>query len=419
MKKLKVLLTLILGLVILPFVNGCSSNSEMKSDITYATKLSEDYEGKSFIRDGIGEVKFSKSIDGDTSIFKEGNNVIKVRYFGINTPESTAKIEPWGREASSFTKEHLVNAEKIVLQRDPSSEQFDSAGSRYLGLVWIKDSSSPDFYCLNLLLVEHAFSNNQINDPRSPYLKAFSDAEAYAKKTGRRVHGEVDKSIDNSGKVSDVTISELLNNFEKYNNGGDLHIRGLVTNVSGDNFYVCDPGESKENNSIYAFTGYNTGLGSMIKRGYVIDFYCKAGMFNDVPQLTNVYTSKHGDKPFEIIAKGVDVKPTKLTGNEDFERMLGSLVEADLEIVKVPEVEDRNHDFTIICKFIDNPDIHLDIRCTPRHNTFFDELFVVGNKVKVIGSMDRFEPEGSKVIYYQVKMGNVDYKNKTDLILIN
>ena len=39
-------------------------------------------------------------------------------------------------------------------------------------------------------------------------------------------------------------------------------------------------------------------------------------------------------------------KPTKLTGNEDFERMLGSLVEADLEIVKVPEVEDRNHNQT-------------------------------------------------------------------------
>ena len=418
MKKIKVLLTLLLGLVILPFVNGCSSNSEMKSDITYATKLSEDYEGKSFIHDGIGEVKFSKSIDGDTSIFKEGNNIIKVRYFGINTPESTAKIEPWGRAASSFTKEHLVNAEKIVLQRDPSSEQFDSAGSRYLGLVWIKDSSSPDFYCLNLLLVEHAFTNNQINDPRSPYLKSFSDAEAYAKKTGRRVHGEEDKSIDTSGKISEVTVSELLADFEKYNNGGDLHIRGIVTNVSGDNFYVSDKGDNKENNSIYAFAGFSTGLGSILKRGHEIDFYCKAGMYNDVPQLTNIYTSKHGDKPFQVISKGNEVKPTVLTGNEDFERMLGSLVEADLEIVKVAPLEDRNHDFTIICKFVGNEDIHLDIRCTQKHNTYFEELFVVGNKVKVRGAMDRFEPDGSNKIYYQVKMGNVDAKNKSDLTLI-
>jgi micrococcal nuclease len=70
---------------------------------------------------------------------------------GIDTPESTAQSDPWGKAASSFTCDKLTNATSIVLQSDPASGQTDSYG-RYLAWVWY------DGRLLNLELVEEAYS---------------------------------------------------------------------------------------------------------------------------------------------------------------------------------------------------------------------------------------------------------------------
>ena len=66
-------------------------------------------------------------IDGDTTHFyinQSGNynnisktpgidGVLKARYLGVNTPESTGKIEEWGKKASKFTQEKLATATSI------------------------------------------------------------------------------------------------------------------------------------------------------------------------------------------------------------------------------------------------------------------------------------------------------------------
>ena len=49
-------------------------------------------------------------IDGDTTHFNlktpvNGSSVLKARYLAINTPESTGKIEEYGKTASEFTKQ--------------------------------------------------------------------------------------------------------------------------------------------------------------------------------------------------------------------------------------------------------------------------------------------------------------------------
>ena len=54
------------------------------------------------------EATVKQFIDGDTTHFivptsVMPNGVLKARYLAINTPESTGKIEEWGKAAAAFT----------------------------------------------------------------------------------------------------------------------------------------------------------------------------------------------------------------------------------------------------------------------------------------------------------------------------
>jgi micrococcal nuclease len=72
-----------------------------------------------------------RAIDGDTI---ELANRKRVRLIGINTPESTYKIETYGKEARDYTEEKLAGR-AIWLQRDVS--QYDRYG-RLLRYVWLE-----------------------------------------------------------------------------------------------------------------------------------------------------------------------------------------------------------------------------------------------------------------------------------------
>ena len=83
--------------------NGLITDEELKTPYTDKLKLTASYAGKSFVRDGIGEVKLTNAIDGDTATFNDTGTTITVRFNAVNTPESTYKLEPWGKAAARFT----------------------------------------------------------------------------------------------------------------------------------------------------------------------------------------------------------------------------------------------------------------------------------------------------------------------------
>lgn len=65
-------------------------------------------------------------VDGDTTHFNVPQNVaeggvLKARYLAIDTPESTGKIEAYGKKASKFTKEKLSSASSILVESDNGS----------------------------------------------------------------------------------------------------------------------------------------------------------------------------------------------------------------------------------------------------------------------------------------------------------
>lgn len=83
-------------------------------------------------------VTLNKCIDGDTAWFNLKNEKIKARFLAIDTPESTNKIEPYGKEASEFTCNLLENAQKIEIEYDNNSDKYDKY-DRHLVWVFVDD----------------------------------------------------------------------------------------------------------------------------------------------------------------------------------------------------------------------------------------------------------------------------------------
>lgn len=79
-------------------------------------------------------VTLSKCVDGDTAWFYLDEKEIKTRFLAIDTPESTNKIEAYGKEASNFTCDKLTNAKKIEIEYDENSDKTDKYNR---DLVWV------------------------------------------------------------------------------------------------------------------------------------------------------------------------------------------------------------------------------------------------------------------------------------------
>lgn len=85
------------------------------------------------------EVKFSSCVDGDTARVIYNNKSVKLRFLAIDTPESTKKKEPYGKEASDYTCKRLKEAKKITIEFDPNSGRLDKY-NRYLVWIYVDDS---------------------------------------------------------------------------------------------------------------------------------------------------------------------------------------------------------------------------------------------------------------------------------------
>lgn len=81
------------------------------------------------------EVSLQRVVDGDTLLLEDGT---RVRLIGVNTPESVkpdTPPEPWGAEASQFTRDFLAGG-KLRLEYD--GDRLDQFG-RTLAYVWVGD----------------------------------------------------------------------------------------------------------------------------------------------------------------------------------------------------------------------------------------------------------------------------------------
>lgn len=341
--------------------NGGSTTTPITDKMQFAQ--ADELEGKRFASDSTdsssfdhyGYVTLRSCTDGDTANFVQKDYVdasnrpitIKTRFLGVNTPESTAKVEPWGKKASLFTKHVLEEAQakadeetaasgkevyNIALITDPKvMGERDSSGNRWLAFVWYRLGSTAKWRNLNLELVEQAYSKNQLflDSSICDYRQSFVKAEENAKKSGMRVHGEIDDGYDYTTKTYEYSIWGIQNHYNEIgisdegSSGVQLKVTALVVGIQGDNLYLRDvlideeqfekEGENARLAGTYGYAGFGSALCSTLQNaskmydmdgtgvGLIVRFFCRATTYSGNIQLSDIKTATTGSQAFKVI----------------------------------------------------------------------------------------------------------------------
>ena len=207
------------------------------------------------------EVTVKMFIDGDTTHFYvpssvAAGGVLKARYLAVNTPESTGKIEEYGKKASAFTREKLENAQSILIESETAYWEADSTGDRYLAWVWYQPQGSDTYRNLNIELLQNglAIASSSANNR---YGETCMAAINQAKAQKLNVHsGEKDPDFY-YGAAVELTIKELRTNLEAYT-GMTVAFNGVVTVNNNNSVYVesYDP-ETDMYYGMAVYYGYN------------------------------------------------------------------------------------------------------------------------------------------------------------------
>ena len=200
-------------------------------------------------------------IDGDTTHFYvptsvSGNGVLKARYLAINTPESTGKIEEYGKKASNFTKEKLSSATSIIIESENGTWNADSTGDRYLVWIWYRTSESEEYRNLNIEILQNGLAIANAS-ATSRYGEAAVAAINQAKAQKLNVHsGQKDPDFY-YGEAIELTLKELRTNIDAYN-GMKVAFKGIITKNNANTIYIEDyDSETDMYYGMAVYYGYN------------------------------------------------------------------------------------------------------------------------------------------------------------------
>ena len=209
--------------------------ADLKLDMTSTTKKQS--------------VTVKSYVDGDTTHFHltspiDGSTVLKARYLAVNTPESTGKIEEWGKKASNFTREKLSSAVSIMIESDDEKWNLDSTGGRYLVWVWYKATEDGDYRNLNLEILQNGLAVAS-NSAQNRYGTTCMAALNQAKLQKLHVHSKEKDPDFPYGEAVELTLKELRINVESYN-GMKVAFEGIITRDYGNSVYVEDYDEETD-----------------------------------------------------------------------------------------------------------------------------------------------------------------------------
>jgi micrococcal nuclease len=137
----------------------------------------------------IGETETARVVrvvDGDTLVIDRGRGNERLRYIGVDAPESVkpdTPVEFMGREASAANAA-LVDGATVVLEKDVS--ETDRFG-RLLRYVWLRDGDSWLF--VDLELVRQGYAQVATFPPDVRWVDTFLDAQRIARDAGLGLWG--------------------------------------------------------------------------------------------------------------------------------------------------------------------------------------------------------------------------------------
>lgn len=245
MKKLSLLLALVIGLACACTIFGACQ----PEFIDYAEQLKFEM-STSTIKE---EVTVKTHIDGDTVHFNVShstvsNGVLKARFLGVNTPESTGKIEEWGKTASNFTRERLKNATSIYIESDSSKWEADSTGSRYLAWIWYRTSDDADYRLLNLELLQEGLAWPS-NIGGHVYTEYLEKANKQAQEKELKIYSKEKDPDFYYGDAIVLTLEALrldIMSEESLYAGSKIAVEGVVTYNTNGMVYLQDYNEEQD-----------------------------------------------------------------------------------------------------------------------------------------------------------------------------
>ena len=323
---------------------------------------------------------FVNYVDGDTTHVEAKNlgYTIKIRYLGIDTPESTSEIEKWGLTASYYSK-YIYSGDQSLLKyldvtptyagvtslilvgqsaslngdkmtkadlKLGSSEQGTyyataDGNQRSLAYVWYATVDNPtknDFRCLNLEMVYQGFSFGvgSVEDTGEYFYKYFDKANLSAKANKRHIYS--DKEDDNYYDYEKYTIDELSMSrlyTSGTSNDADLkyypdsiycnkkslyRIKGYVSRKVGTSFYFQDKPEytasDLANSDPFGLYVF-TYSETPIKVGDYVEVVGAISSYGGCYQMQGIsYHTLNPDpnRDTKIISRGHTIKPIEVTG---------------------------------------------------------------------------------------------------------
>lgn len=431
MKRLFKLVIVLLSLFVFVSCDGKTPTATPTPefvDYVSQVKLTKDFVGKDYVKDGIGEVTLYNPVDGDTIHVKDkAGNVLKLRFFGVDTPESTAQVEAWGVAASNFTKNIVKNCKSIVIMTDDGlagSNTMDTY-ERYLCWVWYKMDDNSDYRLLNLELVQVGYSRSKNADVIN-FREELIAAADQARKAGIKIWGETDPNYCYT-EAKELTLKAIVEDINDKGTNSKYYLQKViftaqVVGISQQSTYYLnytDP-ETGEVYGIQAYhrdsqTGYMK-IGVTVRLSGTLTYYETGQVFQITDIVDKLLTSKVDN--IKVIEEAKPIEPTLITGADidtNDKNLKFNVVK--LEGLKVTNVYTTTADtssskgaMTITCE-----DANGDV-VTIRTDVLFDKTgkFEVDNDYKVVQS--NFEGKTIDVVgviemyegNYQVKVVSVN-----------
>ena len=310
---------LLIGALLCGASVGCGGEKETGDEgdvghVDYASSVTLDMSSATVKH----EVTVKTFVDGDTTHFYVPDyvtpgGVLKARYLAVNTPESTGKIEEWGKAAATFTREKLENASAILVESDDTKWNLDSTGDRYLVWVWYKPDVGSEYRNLNIELLQEglAIASNSANNR---YGETCMAAIAQGKAEKLHIHsGQKDPGFP-YGEAQELTLKELRANVKTYE-GNKVAFEGIITKNDSNTVYVeeYDP-ETDLYFGMTVYYGYalnGTGLqilsvGNRVRIVGTVQYYETAGTY----QVSGLeYSPMRPDDPSNIKKLGEGFAP--------------------------------------------------------------------------------------------------------------
>ena len=131
------------------------------------------------------EVTFESCVDGDTIRVLIDGKKTTIRFLAIDTPETKHPkkgVEPYGKEATEYTTEKLLN-KMVFLQKDVSNtDNYD----RLLRYVWTEkiyevNDENISKYLFNYSLCNEGLAESKYYNPNISFQNYLDAAQKYAK----------------------------------------------------------------------------------------------------------------------------------------------------------------------------------------------------------------------------------------------